>query len=30
MDAQSMNPTMRTIEGIETLANAIEAFEATQ
>jgi len=30
MDAQSMNPTMRTIEGIETLAKAIEAFEATQ
>ncbi len=30
MDAQSMNPTMRTIDGIETLAKAIEAFEATQ
>jgi iron complex transport system substrate-binding protein len=25
MDAQAMNPTIRTIEGIETLAEAISA-----
>ncbi|MDR6759147.1 iron complex transport system substrate-binding protein [Mycoplana sp. BE70] len=30
MDAQSMNPTIRTIEGIETLANGIKSFGLTQ
>lgn len=26
MDAQSMNPTIRTIDGIEIIANAVETF----
>ena len=30
MDAQSMNPTIRTIDGIETLANGIKAFGLAQ
>jgi iron complex transport system substrate-binding protein len=30
MDAQAMNPTIRTIEGIEALANAIAAAGLTQ
>ncbi|MDR7147908.1 ABC transporter substrate-binding protein [Rhizobium sp. BE258] len=30
MDAQSMNPTIRTIDGIETLANGIKTFGLTQ
>lgn len=30
MDAQSMNPTIRTIDGIETLANGIKAFGLVQ
>lgn len=30
MDAQSMNPTIRTIEGIETLAKGIKSFGLTQ
>lgn len=30
MDAQSMNPTIRTINGIETLANGIKAFGLAQ
>ncbi|WSH63345.1 ABC transporter substrate-binding protein [Rhizobium ruizarguesonis] len=30
MDAQSMNPTIRTIDGIETLANGIKSFGLAQ
>ncbi|KPH07763.1 ABC transporter substrate-binding protein [Rhizobium acidisoli] len=30
MDAQSMNPTIRTIDGIETLANGIKSFGLSQ
>ncbi|MEK1925604.1 MAG: ABC transporter substrate-binding protein, partial [Rhizobium giardinii] len=30
MDAQSMNPTIRTIDGIETLAQGIKAFGLSQ
>ena len=30
MDAQSMNPTIRTIDGIETLANGIRSFGLSQ
>ncbi|MGZ2380841.1 hypothetical protein ACVIDN_002204 [Rhizobium brockwellii] len=30
MDAQSMNPTIRTIDGIETLANGINSFGLAQ
>ena len=30
MNAQDMNPSMRTIDGIETLANGIRSFGLTQ
>jgi iron complex transport system substrate-binding protein len=30
MDAQSMNPTIRTIDGIETLASGIKSFGLAQ
>jgi iron complex transport system substrate-binding protein len=30
MDAQSMNPTIRTIDGIEVLAKGIKSFGLTQ
>jgi iron complex transport system substrate-binding protein len=30
MDAQSMNPTIRTIDGIETLAKGIQSFGLAQ
>ena len=30
MDAQAMNPTIRTIDGVEVLANAIKSFGLTQ